>query len=219
MNLRALKTSTRPISSLNSRLARRRRLIVWSIDSWSPLFRFLMVVLTFPKPTRRNSQQTCSWWSQQNWGGFQFNERARLTTWIFQVAKNRAIDYHRQSKPDSCELDDSVVGAYGRKKAAFGSYTSRNPHLHSWLANELAGLSEQDRQILNWRALDFRFCANRGVAGDGRRNGASAPQKSLGQAQGGSGTPNSAGSLSVMNEKELNDLILKGIRNGELHWM
>ena len=85
---------------------------------------------------------------------FQFSERARLTTWIFKIAKNRAIDYHRRSKPESCELDDSVVGSLGEKA---GSYTSRNPHLHGWLANELAGLSEQDRQILNWRALDYDF--------------------------------------------------------------
>jgi RNA polymerase sigma factor (sigma-70 family) len=86
--------------------------------------------------------------------GFRFSERAKLTTWIFQVAKNRAIDYHRRSKPDFCELSDSVVGSDTVKA---GSYTNRNPHLQIWLANELAGLSEQDRQILNWRALDYDF--------------------------------------------------------------
>ena len=85
---------------------------------------------------------------------FQFSGRARLTTWIFKIAKNRAIDYHRRSKPESSELDDSVVGATGETAA---TYTSRNPHLSAWLAKELAGLSEQDRQILNWRALDFDF--------------------------------------------------------------
>ena len=85
---------------------------------------------------------------------FQFSERARLTTWIFKIAKNRAIDYHRRSKPEFCEIDDSVVGPAEEKA---GSYTSRNPHLRGWLANELAGLSEQDRQILNWRALDYDF--------------------------------------------------------------
>ena len=85
---------------------------------------------------------------------FKFSERARLTTWIFKIAKNRAIDYHRRSKPESCELDDSVVGSLGEKA---GSYTSRNPHLRGWLADEMACLSEQDRQILNWRALDYDF--------------------------------------------------------------
>jgi RNA polymerase sigma-70 factor (ECF subfamily) len=85
---------------------------------------------------------------------FQFGERARLTTWIFKIAKNRAIDYHRRSKPETCELDDSVIGPAGENA---GSYTSRNPHLRGWLANEFAGLSEQDRQILNWRALDYDF--------------------------------------------------------------
>ena len=85
---------------------------------------------------------------------FQFSERARLTTWIFKIAKNKAIDYHRRSKPEFCELDDSVVVPAGETA---GSYTSRNPHLRGWLAAELAGLSEQDRQILNWRALDYDF--------------------------------------------------------------
>lgn len=84
---------------------------------------------------------------------FQFGKRARLTTWIFKIAQNRAIDYHRRSKPEFCELDDSIVGP-GEKA---GTYTNRNPHLRGWLANELADLSEQDRQILNWRALDYDF--------------------------------------------------------------
>ena len=85
---------------------------------------------------------------------FQFSQRARLTTWIFKIAKNRAIDYHRRSKPESCELHESVVGATGETAP---TYTTRNPHLNAWLANELAALSEQDRQILNLRALDFDF--------------------------------------------------------------
>jgi len=87
-------------------------------------------------------------------GRFQFSERARLTTWIFQVAKNRAIDYHRRSQPDSCELSDSVVDPNGDKA---GISSGRSQYLHTWLANELASLSEQDRQILNWRALDYDF--------------------------------------------------------------
>ena len=85
---------------------------------------------------------------------FQFSERAKFTTWIFKIATNRAIDYHRRSKPEFCELDDSVVGPVGEKA---GAYTNRNPDLRAWLASEFAGLSEQDQQILNWRALDFDF--------------------------------------------------------------
>jgi RNA polymerase sigma-70 factor, ECF subfamily len=85
---------------------------------------------------------------------FQFSKRARLTTWIFQIAKNRAIDYHRRPKPESCELDESIVGSTGQRD---GTYTSRNPELRAWLASEFAGLSERDQQILNWRALDFDF--------------------------------------------------------------
>lgn len=85
---------------------------------------------------------------------FQFNKRAKLTTWIFQIAKNRAIDYHRRPKPESCELDDSVVGSDERNA---GTYAGRSSDFRAWLASEFAGLSETDQQILNWRALDFDF--------------------------------------------------------------
>ena len=85
---------------------------------------------------------------------FEFSKRARLTTWIFQIARNRAIDYHRRSKPESCELDDSVVGSTGEKAA---TYTSRNPHLRAWLANEFATLPLQDQQILAYRAQGYDF--------------------------------------------------------------
>ncbi len=89
-------------------------------------------------------------------GAFRFSKQAKLTTWIFQVAKNRAIDYHRKSKPDLSELNDATAAVTfdGDQTAAS---TSDNPELRTWLDKELAGLSEQDRQILNWRALGFDF--------------------------------------------------------------
>ena len=85
---------------------------------------------------------------------FQFGERARLTTWIFKIAKNRAIDYHRRSKPVVIELDDSVIGSAGEKTA---TYTNRNPHLRAWFANEFATLSLQDQQILTYHAQGYDF--------------------------------------------------------------
>jgi RNA polymerase sigma-70 factor, ECF subfamily len=120
----------------------------------SPLFRFLTGGMDIPEADAEELAADVLMTVRNSVRDFQFGERARLTTWIFKIAKNRAIDYHRRSKPESCELDDSVVGPAGEKA---GSYTSRNPHLRGWLANELAGLSEQDRQILNWRALDYDF--------------------------------------------------------------
>ena len=33
-------------------------------------------------------------------GTFRHGGRAKLTTWIYQIAKNRAIDYHRSAKPE-----------------------------------------------------------------------------------------------------------------------
>jgi RNA polymerase sigma-70 factor (ECF subfamily) len=120
----------------------------------SPLFRFLAGDMNIPESDAEELAADVLMVVHAKVSGFRFSERAKLTTWIFQVAKNRAIDYHRRSKPDSCELSDSVVGSDTEKA---GTYTNRNPHLHTWLANELAGLSEQDRQILNWRALDYDF--------------------------------------------------------------
>ena len=85
---------------------------------------------------------------------FQFGERARLTTWIFKIAKNRAIDYHRRSRPESSELEESVVGSAGERSE---TYTNRHPHLRVWLAKEFATLTLQDQQILTYRAQGYEF--------------------------------------------------------------
>jgi RNA polymerase sigma-70 factor (ECF subfamily) len=120
------------------------------------LFRFLTGDMNIPEPDAEELAADVLMVVHAKVGGFQFSDRARLTTWIFQVAKNRAIDYHRRPKPDDCELKDAdaAVNSNGDKA---GISTRRNQRLHAWLANELAGLSEQDRQILNWRALDYDF--------------------------------------------------------------
>jgi RNA polymerase sigma-70 factor, ECF subfamily len=120
----------------------------------SPLFRFLAGDMNIPESDAEEIAADVLMVVHAKVSSFRFSERAKLTTWIFQVAKNRAIDYHRRSKPDACELSDSVIPPNGDSA---GISTGPNQHLHAWLANELASLSEQDRRILNWRALDYDF--------------------------------------------------------------
>jgi len=89
-------------------------------------------------------------------GTFRFGERAKLTTWIFEIAKNRAIDYHRRSKPDCCSLNEAIQQQ--DQDATVGSeYAGRNETLLVWLRSELEQLSERDQAILKWRALEIPF--------------------------------------------------------------
>lgn len=87
-------------------------------------------------------------------GTFRFGARAKLTTWIFEIAKNRAIDYHRSRKHQFEELDPSLVSV--------DRHSETEPCAHedsrlAWIHTQLAQFSEQDQQILKWRALDFPF--------------------------------------------------------------
>jgi RNA polymerase sigma factor (sigma-70 family) len=87
-------------------------------------------------------------------GAFRFGGRAKMTTWIFEIAKNRAIDYHRSQKHEFEELDASLASTEQHAEAEHG--TCANNEM-VWIRTRLAELSEQDQQILKWRALDFPF--------------------------------------------------------------
>jgi RNA polymerase sigma factor (sigma-70 family) len=85
---------------------------------------------------------------------FRLDGRAKLTTWIFEIAKNRAIDYHRSSKPEIQELNASTVPAEHHDEV---KPTGRGDTQMLWIRTQLSQLSDQDQQILKWRALDFPF--------------------------------------------------------------
>jgi RNA polymerase sigma factor (sigma-70 family) len=85
---------------------------------------------------------------------FRFDSRAKLTTWIFEIAKNRAIDFHRGRKPEFQELNAFTTSA---ERPVNDTPSSRNDAQMHWLHTELSQLSDQDQQILKWRALDFPF--------------------------------------------------------------
>ena len=87
-------------------------------------------------------------------GTFRFGARAKLTTWIFEIAKNRAIDYHRSQKQQFEELDPSFVS---KDRNAEAEPSAHEDNRLAWIRAQVAQFSELDQQILKWRALDFPF--------------------------------------------------------------
>jgi RNA polymerase sigma factor (sigma-70 family) len=85
---------------------------------------------------------------------FRFGSRGKLTTWIFEIAKNRAIDYHREPKLEIHELNLATLRAKQQEEA---EPLERVDVPMLWIRRQLSQLSEQDQQILKWRALDFKF--------------------------------------------------------------
>lgn len=91
---------------------------------------------------------------QTSIGTFTPGPQGRLTTWIFQIAKNRAIDYHRASKRAAEELQAFVeeVSRHSGKP-----FAGRNEGAVQWLQSRLSAMDENERNILLWRAHDFSY--------------------------------------------------------------
>jgi RNA polymerase sigma-70 factor, ECF subfamily len=84
---------------------------------------------------------------------FKCGGTAKLTTWIYGIARNAAIDYHRSLKKNQTpvEFDEATVK---HSTGTDGAYAGRNAELLQWLEGELAKLPEQDQALLKWRAGD-----------------------------------------------------------------
>jgi RNA polymerase sigma factor (sigma-70 family) len=83
---------------------------------------------------------------------FQYGGKAKLTTWIFEIAKNKAIDFHRRPSMDTVAIDDEFSDC-----CSPGADAGRNKPYRDWLDKELATLSEADRTLLLWRAKDIPY--------------------------------------------------------------
>jgi RNA polymerase sigma factor (sigma-70 family) len=83
---------------------------------------------------------------------FQHGGKAKLTTWIFEIAKNKAIDFHRKPSLDTVAIDDEFPDC-----GPPGADAGRNKPYREWLDKELAKLSEEDRMLLLWRAKDIPY--------------------------------------------------------------
>ena len=87
-----------------------------------------------------------------NLGKFRRDGRAKLTTWIFQIAENHAVDFHRARHEEFQELPENYEPVRWH-----GQFAGRNTDLLEWLVEELAKVSPENRQILLWHAQDFSF--------------------------------------------------------------
>lgn len=77
---------------------------------------------------------------------------AKLTTWIFTIAKNKAIDFHRRRVPEEVALAE-----HHRDDRLHTDFAGRNQELLGWLNAQLATLPDQDRYILIWRAMEYPY--------------------------------------------------------------
>lgn len=89
-------------------------------------------------------------------GSFRTGGSAKLTTWIYCIARNVAVDYHRSSKKNKTSIEFNEDAAR-HSKGADGPDVGRNAEMLKWLDRELMKLPEQDQAILKWRAMDFSY--------------------------------------------------------------
>lgn len=83
---------------------------------------------------------------------FKYGGRAKLTTWIFEIAKNRAIDFHRKQKlrPEEIPLSTSLTD--GSTESLGDGHSQK---VKAWLDEQLKSMPDQDRLLLLWRANEF----------------------------------------------------------------
>jgi RNA polymerase sigma-70 factor (ECF subfamily) len=116
-----------------------------------PIWQFLVNFMDLPEPDAEEIAQDTFLKVHSGVRGYHNDGRAKLTTWIFEIARNRAIDFHRESRPEQEELTDDV------QLPKDGKVAGRNESYLAWLRVELPKLSSEDRNILLWRAKDFTY--------------------------------------------------------------
>jgi len=120
----------------------------------SHLFWFLTTRMDLPEGTAEEIAADTLFVVHEKVKIFRLKGKAKLTTWIFEIAKNRAIDYHRAAKPKIQELDAATCKSREETKP---DDTGEPNEKIAWIREQLLQLSEEDRQILAWRALEFSF--------------------------------------------------------------
>ncbi len=120
----------------------------------SPLFWFLTARMSIPEPTAEEIAADTLFAVHQKVKTFRITGKGKLTTWIFEIAKNRAIGYHRAPRPQIQELSASTCISH---EDAPSDEVEETNGMIRWIREKLGELSDQDRQILTWRALEFSY--------------------------------------------------------------
>jgi RNA polymerase sigma-70 factor, ECF subfamily len=116
-----------------------------------PVWQFLVNLMDVPEPDAEEIAQDTFLKVHSSVRGYHNDGRAKLTTWIFAIARNSAIDFHRVSRPEQEQLMDDV------QIPEDGKVAGRNESYLAWLRLELPKLSSEDRNILLWHAKDFSY--------------------------------------------------------------
>src|SRR6202035_5516819 len=98
----------------------------------SPLVGFLRFAMDVPEADAEEIASDVLFIVTRKIHSFKCGGRAKLTTWIYEIAKNRAIDFHRKTRGEEVEFDDNPRGAQNREP-----FACRNQTMLSWLEGQL----------------------------------------------------------------------------------
>jgi len=119
---------------------------------FTPLWRYLVVTVGVPKPDAEEIAQDSLMKVHKSVRKFRFKGQAKLTSWIFQIARNLAIDFYRVNQPVQHELDENELPAHSGAR-----FSGRNADYLSKLRDALEMLSANDQEILLWRTRDIAY--------------------------------------------------------------
>lgn len=119
---------------------------------FTPLWRYLANDTHVPEQDAEELAQDVLMKVHANIATFRRDGRAQLTTWIFQIAQNLALDFLGAQRPTHEALEEDELPQVWN-----GSYAGRNAAYLEWLKEELAKLNADDQNVLLWRAQGFSY--------------------------------------------------------------
>jgi RNA polymerase sigma factor (sigma-70 family) len=116
------------------------------------LIGFLLFTMNVPEADAEELASDTLFTVSGHIGKFQHGGKAKLTTWIFEIAKNKAIDFHRKLSLETVAIADEFPDG-----GPPGADAGRNKPYRDWLDKELVKMNDQDRTLLLWRAKGFPY--------------------------------------------------------------
>ncbi len=121
-------------------------------EMFTLLWRFLVTRLRIPEPDAEDIAVETLMKVYEHIGKFKRVGNTKLTSWIFQIARNMAYDFHASRPEEHEEFDENeFVVPYERPFAGLNfEYLLR-------LRNALETLSTRQQEILLWRSNDIPY--------------------------------------------------------------
>ena len=128
-------------------------------ETFEFLWRFLLLH-GVPEPDAEEIVQDALMRVYCNVGTFRRNGQAKLTTWIFQICRNLAVDFHRVSRPVQQAVTEDNVPTHSDQQ-----FAGRNAAYMSRLREALEQLATEDQEVLLWRSRDIAYAEIAGWLG------------------------------------------------------